>query len=100
MQRCWAADPAERPGFAEVVRQLRYVRSRCRRRLPAVLCGPEHGMSVHVHEPCFAADGAVSHCVDGLICAHAALCRALLSSAAQAGAAIGSSRTAAAGGGA
>jgi serine/threonine protein kinase len=23
MQRCWATDPAERPGFAEVVRQLR-----------------------------------------------------------------------------
>ncbi|KAI7835872.1 hypothetical protein COHA_010220 [Chlorella ohadii] len=23
MQRCWAAEPAERPGFAEVVRQLR-----------------------------------------------------------------------------
>ena len=26
MRRCWAADPAERPGFAEVVRQLRCAR--------------------------------------------------------------------------
>lgn len=93
MQRCWAADPAERPDFGEVVRQLRCLTSGEGRRGQACLAACQ-GCHWEQGATCF---GDLQR-ADGLALVHAVRRRALLATATKSGAA-GSSRAAAAGSG-